>query len=135
MIIKNYRLRLVDAKSNLTERDFKIMKQNKGTNILVSNSLIKPEIYRFSTKVTGVMAEVFDEMKDKTAKIPKLYTAENFESLTYANQMELEEQLAKNFYNDQDYEQMKDRFKSVLTVDNLGLETGASEIKSVEFDK
>ena len=52
VIIKNYRLRVIDAKVDLTERDRRIMKLNKGTSIYVSNSLIKPEIYRYSTKVT-----------------------------------------------------------------------------------
>lgn len=52
IIIKNYRLRIVDAKVDLTEKDRRIMKLNKGTSIYVANSLIKPEIFRYSTKVT-----------------------------------------------------------------------------------
>ena len=55
IIIKNYRLRVVDANVDLTEKDRRIMKLNKGTSIYVSNSLIKPEIYRYSTKVTNMI--------------------------------------------------------------------------------
>lgn len=59
IIIKNYRLRAVDANKEISEYDRKLMLLNKGTKIYVSNSLIKPEIYRFSTKVSDVLAEVF----------------------------------------------------------------------------
>lgn len=62
IIIKNYRLRVVDAKVDLTEKDKRIMKLNKGTSIYVANSLIKPEIYRYSTKVSNVITEIFPEM-------------------------------------------------------------------------
>jgi len=63
IIIKNYRLRLVDANKDITDADRRIMKQNLGTSILVSNSLVKPEIYRYSTNVTGVMSEIYEEMR------------------------------------------------------------------------
>lgn len=63
IIIKNYRLRVIDAKVDLTERDRRIMKLNKGTSIYVSNSLVKPEIYRYSTKVSDAIVEVFAEMR------------------------------------------------------------------------
>lgn len=59
IIIKNYRLRVVDANKDLTAEDRKLMLLNKGTSIYVANSLIKPEIYRYSTKVSDVMVEVF----------------------------------------------------------------------------
>ena len=62
IIIKNYRLRIVDAKVDLTEKDRRIMKLNKGTSIYVANSLIKPEIYRYSTKVTNAIMDVFPEL-------------------------------------------------------------------------
>ena len=64
VMIKNYRLRVVDAAKDLSEKDRKLMKLNKGTSIYVSNSLIKPEIYRYSTKVSNAMADVFHEMRD-----------------------------------------------------------------------
>jgi hypothetical protein len=63
IIIKNYRLRVIDAKIDLTERDRRIMKLNKGTSIYVSNSIVKPEIYRYSTKVSDAIVEVFAEMR------------------------------------------------------------------------
>lgn len=65
IIIKNYRLRVVDAKVDLTEKDKRIMKLNKGTSIYVANSLIKPEIYRYSTKVSNVITEIFPEMQSE----------------------------------------------------------------------
>jgi len=67
VIIKNYRLRVVDARVDLTEKDRRLMKLNKGTSIYVSNSLVKPEIYRFSTKVSDAMTYVFPEMYDSKA--------------------------------------------------------------------
>jgi hypothetical protein len=65
VIIKNYRLRMIDAKVDLTPRDLRIMKLNPGTHIYVSNSIIKPDIFRFSTKVSDVMVDVFAEMQDE----------------------------------------------------------------------
>ena len=62
VVIKNYRLRVIDATKDLTEQDRKLMKQNKGTSIYVANSLVRPEIYRFSTKVSNAIVEVFAEM-------------------------------------------------------------------------
>lgn len=64
VVIKNYRLRVIDATKDLTDQDRKLMKQNKGTSIYVANSLVRPEIYRFSTKVSNAIVEVFAEMKD-----------------------------------------------------------------------
>jgi len=49
IIIKNYRLRVIDANKDITPEDRKLMLLNKGTSIYVANSLIKPEIYRYST--------------------------------------------------------------------------------------
>jgi hypothetical protein len=67
IIIKNYRLRVVDANKDITAEDRKLMLLNKGTSIYVANSLIKPEIYRYSTKVSDVMVEVFiNEMASKS---------------------------------------------------------------------
>lgn len=66
IIIKNYRLRVVDANKDLSDMDRKLMKLNKGTSIYVSNSLVKPEIYRFSTRVSNVIAEVFPEISMET---------------------------------------------------------------------
>lgn len=62
IIIKNYRLRVVDANRELSDKDRRIMKLNKGTSIYVANSLIKPEIYRYSTKVSNLIADVFPSM-------------------------------------------------------------------------
>lgn len=70
----------------MTERDKRIMKLNKGTHIFVSNSLIKPEIYRYSTKVSDAIIEVFAEMQNADFNKPlPVLSADDFESLTYAN--------------------------------------------------
>jgi len=66
VIIKNYRLRVIDALKDMSPQDRKLMQLNKGTSIYVSNSLIKPEIYRYSTKVSHTMAEVFLDMNTKS---------------------------------------------------------------------
>jgi hypothetical protein len=69
IIIKNYRLRVVDGNKDLTAEDRKLMLLNKGTSIYVANSLIKPEIYRYSTKVSDVMVEVFiNEYTSKSSR-------------------------------------------------------------------
>ena len=90
IIIKNYRLRVVDANVDLTEKDRKIMKLNKGTTIYVSNSLIKPEIYRYSTKVTNMITDVFPGITDPESSRPPLLSAQDMESLNYEDQMEIE---------------------------------------------
>ena len=65
IIIKNYRLRIVDANVDITENDRRIMRLNKGTSIYVANSLIKPEIYRYSTKVSNMITELFPFLNDE----------------------------------------------------------------------
>jgi hypothetical protein len=55
VIIKNYRLRMVDAVNDISEKDKKLMIRQTGSKIYVSNSLIKPEIYRYSTKVSDAL--------------------------------------------------------------------------------
>lgn len=82
VIIKNYRLRIVDAHKDLSEKDRKLMKLNRGTSIYVANSLIKPEIYRYSTKVSNAMVEVFHEMRDERY--------DDLDSLTFQDQLEEE---------------------------------------------
>jgi hypothetical protein len=62
MIIRNYRLRMVDANTDISEMDRKLMVRNKGCPIFVSNSLVKPDIFRYSTKVSSAMANVFNSI-------------------------------------------------------------------------
>lgn len=59
VIIVNYRLRVIDGSKDLTPLERKLMQQNKGTSILVANSLVKPEIFSYSTKVSHSMGDVF----------------------------------------------------------------------------
>ena len=59
------------------------MKLNKGTSIYVANSLIKPEIYRYSTKVTNMITNIFPFLsEDGMMEIPRLTTVE-MESLNF----------------------------------------------------
>ena len=110
VIIKNYRLRVVDANKDLTEKDRRIMKLNKGTSIYVSNSLVKPEIYRYSTKVSSVITEVFPEMVDEASRRGgPMLSANDFESLTFKDQVEVEEQFFDQYgmHNESDAEIFK----------------------------
>lgn len=81
IIIKNYRLRVVDAAVDLTDKDRRIMKLNKGTTIYVANSLIKPEIYRYSTKVTNMITDLFPFLNEEGAMQPPQLNAVDMESL------------------------------------------------------
>jgi hypothetical protein len=53
---------MVDANTEISDMDRKLMVRNKGCPIFVSNSLIKPDIFRYSTKVSDAMANVFHSM-------------------------------------------------------------------------
>jgi len=89
IIIKNYRLRVVDANKDITEEDRKLMLLNKGTSIYVANSLIKPEIYRYSTKVSDVIAEVYlNEIVSKSSR--QLAMSNKLDSLTFQDESEVD---------------------------------------------
>jgi len=89
IIIKNYRLRVVDANKDITEEDRKLMLLNKGTSIYVANSLIKPEIYRYSTKVSDVIAEVYlNEIVSKSSR--QLEMSNKLDSLTFQDESEVD---------------------------------------------
>lgn len=105
IIIKNYRLRIVDANVDLTERDRRIMKLNKGTSIYVANSLIKPEIYRYSTKVTNLITEIFPFMRDEEPQQHLILSAHDMESLTYEDQVEAENLLFEKYGSRADFHQ------------------------------
>ena len=90
IIIKNDRLRVVDAAVDLTDKDRRIMKLNKGTSIYVANSLIKPEIYRYSTKVTNMISNVFPFLGDDDMYEPPRLHALEMDSLNLEDQIEIE---------------------------------------------
>ena len=84
---------MVDANKDLTEKDRRVMKLNKGTSIYVSNSLVKPEIYRYSTKVSNVITEAFpDLLDDESRRGGPLLSAQDFDSLTFHDQVQVEEE-------------------------------------------
>jgi hypothetical protein len=53
VIIKNYRLQVVDASKDITDLDRRLMHLNQGTSIYVSNSLLRPEKHKYSTEVNS----------------------------------------------------------------------------------
>lgn len=134
---------MIDAKKDLTPRDLRIMKLSPGTHIYVSNSLIKPEIFRFSTKVSDVMVDVFAEMQDENygKKLQPILSADDFESLTYAEQVELETQMADKYYNKEDLEQLKQKIqviespKKTDTADHASLGISAQQSMMTETQR
>jgi hypothetical protein len=53
IMIRNYRLHVVkDALNEIDDNDRALFTLNKGTSIHVSNSIVKPEIYKFGTELT-----------------------------------------------------------------------------------
>lgn len=60
IMIRNYRLHVVkDVEKEISEEARSLFTLNKGTCINVSNSIIKPEIHKFATKLTDVLTEVY----------------------------------------------------------------------------
>lgn len=53
-MIKNFRLHVVrdPTKEGIGENERKLLELNKGTSISVSNSIIRPEKKKFSTRVS-----------------------------------------------------------------------------------
>ena len=57
-MIKNYRLLAINDES-LSSDEILFLTKNKGTSIMVDNSIIKPEIFQFSTAVTDIIQDVY----------------------------------------------------------------------------
>ena len=71
IMIRNYRLHIVkDVEKEITEEARSLFTQNKGTCINVSNSIIKPEIHKFATKLTDVLTEVYPELLEDPRHAP-----------------------------------------------------------------
>ena len=52
IMIRNYRLHIVtDEAKELSQTDREILGLNHGTTIYVNNSIIKPEVFHFTTNV------------------------------------------------------------------------------------
>jgi hypothetical protein len=65
IFIKNYRLHVVkDAEKDVTDEERVLLTLNKGTTIHVGNSIIKPEISKFSTEITDKIHEVYPFLLD-----------------------------------------------------------------------
>jgi hypothetical protein len=66
IMISNYRLRVANEADDQARQ---LLTLNKGTSIYVSNSILKPEIYKYSTKISDKMSKVFPFLLDEaTAK-------------------------------------------------------------------
>jgi len=72
ILIRNYRLHVVSDKSEIDEDQRALFTLNKGTSIHVSNSVIKPEIHKFSTEVTDKLVEAYADILGEEKLRPKL---------------------------------------------------------------
>jgi hypothetical protein len=71
-MIKNYRIHLIkDAEKEVDPKMRALFNLNRGTSIHVSNSIIKPEIYKYSTKVTTKLQDCYPFLDDPSALKPK----------------------------------------------------------------
>lgn len=64
IMISNYRLRVT---TDLDDQSRKLCTLNKGTSIHVSNSILKPEIHKYSTKISDELAKVYPFLMDEAA--------------------------------------------------------------------
>ena len=95
------------------------MKLNKGTSIYVSNSLVKPEIYRYTTKVTNIITEVFPEMQEEYRGEQAVLSIQDFESLTFQDQMEVEAKIFDQYgdHADSNWELTKAQIEGEINID------------------
>jgi hypothetical protein len=61
IMIRNYRLHLVKnaAEEGIDARARALLTLNRGTSIHVSNSVLRPEIHQFSTKISDHLPELY----------------------------------------------------------------------------
>jgi hypothetical protein len=66
IMIKNYRLYLIKdpVAEGIDEKVRSLLVLNKGTTIHVGNSILKPEIHKFSTRVSNMLPDIFPVLKD-----------------------------------------------------------------------
>lgn len=62
IMISNYRLRVANEADDRARQLFTL---NKGTSIYVSNSILKPEIHKYSTKISDKMSKVYPFLLDE----------------------------------------------------------------------
>jgi hypothetical protein len=73
IMIRNYRLHVVkDVAQELDASSRALFTLNKGTSIAVSNSIIKPEIHKFGTRVSDRLGEAYPFLLEETSLPPKL---------------------------------------------------------------
>jgi hypothetical protein len=74
IMIRNYRLYVVkDSDVEIDDESRALMTLHKGTSVHVSNSLVKPEKYKFSTSVSNKIAEVYPFLADPKAMRPRQF--------------------------------------------------------------
>jgi hypothetical protein len=71
VIIRNYRLHVVtDAARELHPEARRLYTLNQGTTIHVSNSILRPEIHKYATRVTGALAQAWPELLEEATALP-----------------------------------------------------------------
>jgi hypothetical protein len=71
-MIRNYRLHVVkDADAEISDFERSLFNLNKGSSIYVSNSIVKPEIHKFGTKITDKLTKVYGDMLGEKPSLKK----------------------------------------------------------------
>ena len=67
IMIRNYRLHLVrdPSEEGIDDNMRALFTLNKGTNIHVSNSILKPEIHKFGTHVSNVITDCYPFLNEE----------------------------------------------------------------------
>ena len=66
IMIRNYRLHLVKdpVAEGIDANARALLVLNKGTTIHVGNSILRPEIHKYTTKVLNMLPEIYPVLKD-----------------------------------------------------------------------
>ena len=71
ILIRNYRLLVLkDVDQEIDERSRFLFTLNKGTSIYVSNSIIKPEIFKFGTQISDQIVQAYPELAEEVNLAP-----------------------------------------------------------------
>jgi len=71
VMIRNYRLHVVkDVARELSQEARRLCTLNKGTTIHVANSIIRPEVHSYGTRVTDKLAQAWPALLDDAGARP-----------------------------------------------------------------
>lgn len=91
-MIKNFRFHVIKdlVKEGITEKQRSLFEQNKGTSIVVSNSIIRPEKIKFTTQVSESIQKLLPlmimdptEQHDNYNQVPEYLETQSFQSMQY----------------------------------------------------